>query len=162
MGYSMKGFSGFGNSPIKQKDDLPKSFNYKGSSWHEKTPGYESTKAAKHKQSFDKFQTQVKKGKKFVKNLKAKGDLVSKKPSGNITQALKGVKKVLKQAKTIRTGLNKITGKVIAPLGVGATLYDMYKSGQKHSGGKAVKGQKSFMEDAKKKTKSIFKKKDRY
>ena len=82
MGYSMKGFSGFGNSPIKQKDDLPKSFNYKGSSWREKTPGYESTKAAKHKQSFDKFQTQVKKGKQFVKGLKKFGKIVGGKTLG--------------------------------------------------------------------------------
>ena len=34
-----------------------------------------------------------------------------------------------------------------------------YQSGQKHSGGKAVKGQKSFMEESKKKTKSIWNKK---
>ena len=50
----------------------------------------------------------------------------------------------------------KVGGKIAGGLGVGATLYDFYKSGQKHSGGKAVKGQKSFMEESKKKTKSIW------
>jgi len=43
-------------------------------------------------------------------------------------------------------------------LGVVAMAYDAYKSGQKHSGGKAVKGQKSFMADAKKNQTSIIQK----
>ena len=58
-------------------------------------------------------------------------------------------------AKTIVKGASKALTAVAVPL----TLYDMYKSGQKHSGGKAVKGQKSFIKEAKGKTKSIFKKK---
>ena len=69
-------------------------------------------------------------------------------------------KQYVKPAKEIaKKGLKKIVSKVVAPLAVATTLYDMYKSGQKHSGGKAVKGQKSFMADAKKNTKSIYKKK---
>ena len=59
----------------KQKGSMPKDFNTKGSSWPEKTPGYKDTKiakTAKHKKSFDKFQSQKLKGKKFVKNLKIK------------------------------------------------------------------------------------------
>jgi hypothetical protein len=42
---------------------------------------------------------------------------------------------------------------------IAGMAYGAYKSGQKHSGGKAVKGQKSFMADAKKNTKSIYSKK---
>ena len=84
---------------------------------------YPKTKAEKN---FDARQASKQKGKDFVKNLKTKGDLVSKKPSGNIAQAFKTT-----------------AGKVLGGLGVAATLYDFYKSGQKHSGGKAVKGQKT-------------------
>ena len=68
--------------------------------------------------------------------------MISKKPSGNIAQAFKTT-----------------AGKLLGGLGVAATLYDFYKSGQKHSGGKAVKGQKTGVVAPKK---SIFKKKDRY
>ena len=39
----MKGFGGFGNSPMKQ--DLPKNFNTKGST-SSTTPGYSTTKGA--------------------------------------------------------------------------------------------------------------------
>tara|TARA_R110000751_G_scaffold168017_1_gene273864 strand:- start:689 stop:922 length:234 start_codon:yes stop_codon:yes gene_type:complete len=63
----------------------------------------------------------------------------------------------------------KVATKVIkraGPVGVATTLYDFYKSGQKHSKGKAVKGQKPFMKNALKKTgrlvknrKSIYKSK---
>ena len=49
---------------------------------------------------------------------------------------------------------------------IATTLYDFYKSGQKNSKGKAVKGQKPFMKNALKKTgrlvknrKSIYKSK---
>ena len=46
--YKMKGFSGFGDSPVKQKKGgLPKDFNITGSDWPKKTPGYGSTKMAK-------------------------------------------------------------------------------------------------------------------
>ena len=136
-----------GAEPKVNKGSMPKNWN-KGV-----TPGYESTKMAKDqkfKKNFDARQISKQKGKDFVKNLKTKGDLVSKKPSGNIAQAFKGVKKAL-----------KVGGKIAGGLGVAATLYDMYKSGQKHSGGKAVKGQKTGVvaPDPKK---SIFKKKDRY
>ena len=66
----------------KQKGSMPKDFNTKGSSWPEKTPGYKDTKivkAAKHKKSFDKFQSQKLKGKQFVKNLKTGGKQILKK-----------------------------------------------------------------------------------
>ena len=70
--------------------------------------------------------------------------------------ALKGAKQGVK--KVASKSISNIAGKALGGLGIAATLYDFYKSGQKHSGGKAVKGQKSFMAESKKKTKSIFKK----
>ena len=69
----------------------------------------------------------------------------------------------------LKAAAKKAATKVIrraGPIGVATTLYDFYKSGQKNSGGKAVKGQKPFMKNALKKTgrlvknrKSIYKKK---
>ena len=65
--------------------------------------------------------------------------MISKKPSGNIAQAFKTT-----------------AGKLLGGLGVAATLYDFYKSGQKHSGGKIDPKQKSIMAEGKKKTGSIM------
>lgn len=69
----------------------------------------------------------------------------------------------------LKAAAKKAATKVIrraGPIGVATTLYDFYKSGQKNSKGKAVKGQKPFMKNAMKKTgrlvknrKSIYKKK---
>ncbi len=69
----------------------------------------------------------------------------------------------------LKSAIKKAATKVIrraGPLAVASTLYDFYKSGQKHSGGKAVKGQKSFMKNSLRNTgrlvknrKSIYKKK---
>ena len=49
--------------------------------------------------------------------------------------ALKGAKKVIK--KTVGGNIAKVASRALGAVGVGATLYDFYKSGQKHSGGKA-------------------------
>ena len=55
----------------------------------------------------------------------------------------------------VRKGAGRLLG---GPAGLVTGLaYGAYKSGQKHSGGKAVKGQKSFMTEAKKKQVSIMK-----
>ena len=152
----MKGFSGFGNSPIKQ--------------------------IKVGKEGFKARQISKQKGKDFVKNLKTKGDLVSKKPTSTgykphkvgtfngrdvtftkhkrIEKPLSARGKAQKKAiKKFAGKATKVASKIAAPLGVAATLYDFYKSGQKHSGGKARKDQKSFMADTKKKTKFIWNKK---
>ena len=116
----------------KYNPNMPKGFNVKGSS-SSTTPKYSTPKSSSYTAS-------------------------SSSVSSGATQYPRRAKSIAN-----RIGLpKKIISKIAAPLTIAATLYDMYKSGQKHSGGKAVKGQKSFMEDAKKKTKSIFKKKDRY
>jgi len=67
--------------------------------------------------------------------------------------------KITKQVvKNVAKKALKGAGRLAGGLGLASMAYDAYKSGQKHSGGKAVKGQKSFMADAKKNTKSIYKK----
>jgi len=45
--------------------------------------------------------------------------------------------------KAVRAKVGRVAGRALGAVGVAATLRDMYKSGQKHSGGKAVKGQKT-------------------
>jgi hypothetical protein len=161
--FKMKGFSGFGNSPMKQIKVGEE--------------GFKARQASKLK------------GKEFVKNLKTKGDLATKaktnikpdlglykkaklktnvatdfkvnlkKGKDALSRTAKGFGNTTKQlAKGAKQAL-KIGGRLAGGLGIAAMGYDAYKSGQKHSGGKAVKGQKSFMAGAKKKTKSIYNKK---
>ena len=68
--------------------------------------------------------------------------------------------------KTITSTLGRVASKAFLPAAVAVEMHDMYKSGQKHSGGKAWKGQKTgiikpqgdFWKKAKSKTKSIYKK----
>ena len=130
-------FKNMGSSPAKQ---VKENFNFTGDS-KSTTPGHSTTKIAKTT------------NKGLPKNFNITGDKASTTPKYNtpktskVVKALKNTQQILKKA-----------GKIIAPIGIATTLYDFYKSGQKHSGGKVNKGQKSFMSDAKKNTKSIFKK----
>lgn len=79
----------------------------------------------------------------------------------------KGALGTLKRAaKKILPKIAKGAARVTGAAGVATTLYGFYKSGQKNSGGKAVKGQKPFLKNSLKKTgrlvknrKSIYKKK---
>ena len=132
MGYKMKGFSGFKESPIKGKGDNLKRIMTEKKIIAKQTGNWYAPGA----------EPNLPKGSNYPKGFNYKGssasitpgydgtkiakDLVSKKPSGNIAQVFKTT-----------------AGKVLGGLGVAATLYDMYKSGQKHSGGKAVKGQET-------------------
>ena len=139
MGFKLKSgntssFKNMGSSPMKQ--DSPKDFNVKGSKGST-TPGYSTTKAAKTQNFRDAANK--------IKTVSSKTNI--------------GKTVVSSKLKDVATKVLKIGGKLVGGLGVAGTLYDMYKSGQKHSGGKAVKGQKSFMADAKKNTKSIYTKK---
>jgi hypothetical protein len=66
MGYKMNGFSGFKESPAKQRiSDLPKNFNTTGSS-ASTTPGHSTTKTAKGKLPKNFNATGSKKVGKFV------------------------------------------------------------------------------------------------
>ena len=113
MGYKMKGFSGFGNSPLKGTGDNlkrimteHKEFKKKTGTWYTSgaepkinkgsmppnwnkgvTPGYESTKMAKDqkfKKNFDARQVSKQKGQEFVRNLKTKNY-----PGQELNEALK-------------------------------------------------------------------------
>ena len=95
-------------------------FNFTGSK-ASKTPEFSTTKAAKT-QNF--------------RNAASKIKTVSSKT--NIGKTV-----VSSKLKDLGTKALKIGGKIAGGLVVATTLYDMYKSGQKHSGGKAVKGQKT-------------------
>ena len=134
MAYKMKGFSGFGNSPLKQKGDNLKRIMTENKAAMKKAGTWYAEGAGPKASSYTASSSPVSSG------------------------ATQYPRRAGRSAN--RIGLSgKIISKIAAPLTVAATLYDMYKSGQKRSGGKAVKGQKSFMEDAKKKTKSIWNKK---
>tara|TARA_R110002012_G_scaffold103378_1_gene243303 strand:+ start:254 stop:736 length:483 start_codon:yes stop_codon:yes gene_type:complete len=130
MGYKMKGFSGFKESPIKGKGDNLKRIMAEKKAIAKQTgtyyaPGAEPKVKVPNVKGFNVTGSSASTTPGYASTKIAK-DLVSKKPSGNIAQAFKTT-----------------AGKVLGGLGVAATLYDMYKSGQEHSGGKAVKGQET-------------------
>ena len=120
------------------------------------TPGYSTTKAAK---------SNMKANTKMLKNTKIQDAKFGARQGYGLDKNLrmgKGFSKTARIASRVgqlAKGAVRVASKVAGPIGLGLMAYDAYKSGQKHSGGKAVKGQKSFMADAKKNTKSIYKKK---
>jgi len=155
----MKGFGGFkSESPVKND------FNMIGDK-ASTTPGYKSTKIAKAKTtnkikdyltvSSDKstslgpkntIKSELKKGLKSFTEA-AKGKLKNM----NVPSASSKIVKGLSTAGKVARVLSKASGAgLVAELGYGA-----YKSGQKNSGGKAVKGQKTNVFNL---PKSIFKK----
>ena len=110
----------------KAKINRPKGFNFTGDK-ASTTPGYKSTKIAKAKSG---------------------GDLMTK--AGKAKSFSTGSKKILSRAAKASRTLRGAGAGLILELG-----YRAYKSGQKKSGGKAVKGQKT---NALNMRKSIFKK----
>mgnify|MGYP003116160956 CR=1 FL=1 len=133
MAFKMKNFSGFGNSPMKQKGR----FGISGLSSSEKAKFFKESKKrakeafkrdaaksghgtiedlkAKNKKNFEKFQSQKQKGKEFVKKLKPQ---ISKKPAGTLSRIAKtfGVKQALKR---------------VGPVGAVLTAYDIAKTAKK-------------------------------
>ena len=144
--FKMKKFSGFGNSPAKQTA----------------------------KEKFDLRQASKQKAKNFVKDPRIKRpkrlpkSLVLGQSYEGFSDAEWARFEKANKATSIRDlkKFGRAAGRVLGAAGVATTLYDMYKSGQKHSGGKAWKGQKTgiikpqkdFYKKAKSKTKSIYKK----
>ena len=141
--FKMKKFSGFGDSPAKQTA----------------------------KEKFDLRQASKQKAKNFVKDLKIKRlpkSLVLGQSYEGFSDAEWARFEKANKATSIRDlkKFGRAAGRALGAAGVATTLYDMYKSGQKHSGGKAWKGQKTgiikpqkdFYKKAKSKTKSIYKK----
>ena len=180
MGYQMKRgaapkFKELGSSPVKQ--DYHEALDH----WKE----YKAGKVKKdihleRKKNFDKFQAQKQKGKEFVKNLYKPGATDATKTIGDKNtlkgELKKGVKRFVESAKGQWKGFKapKISSKIVkvateagkvarfagkaSGVGlVGEGLYQAYKSGQKHSKGKAVKGQKTGIVTPDK-SKSIWKK----
>tara|TARA_R110000765_G_C18653078_1_gene575789 strand:+ start:86 stop:628 length:543 start_codon:yes stop_codon:yes gene_type:complete len=169
-------FKMMGSSPAKQDKG---NFNLTGDS-KSTTPGYSTTKAAKVAKEAKSYTNPSQGVKKAIskkgsmpKNFNITGDKASTTPKYNTKKAaksnMKANTKMLKQvprAKTkmlkqvVKKGAGKLVGAALGPVvGLAGMAYGAYKSGQEHSGGKAVKGQKSFMADAKKNTKSIYSKK---
>jgi len=149
----MNGFSGFGNSPVKQvKGYESKAKNKIVTDWN-----YENKKAQNQKLAkVTKKQTFTKKG---VIDM-GTGKEVTKFPKDKSIQKItKGGKQILKKVGKVARFAGKATGVGL----VGEGLYQAYKSGQKHSKGKAVKGQKTGVVTPKKSIydkpkKSIYKK----
>ena len=121
--FKMKKFSGFGDSPAKQTS----------------------------KEKFDLRQASKQKAKNFVKDPRIKRPKRLPK-SLVLGQSYKGFsdaewsrfEKAHEAANRAQLKkVKRVAGRALGAVGVAATLRDMYKSGQKHSGGKAVKGQKT-------------------
>ena len=134
--FKMKKFSGFGNSPVKQTS----------------------------KEKFDLRQASKETAKKFVEDPR----IARKKTTSTLERMTKAFTNTSKQLFKLGTKetMKKVASKAFLPAAVAVEMRDMYKSGQKHSGGKAWKGQKTgiikpqgdFWKKAKSKTKSIYKK----
>ena len=172
MTFKMKPFSGFGNSPMKQKRFIrtPEGFDHEASKKLAKQEfkrnaaksGHGTIKdlEAKNKKNFKQFQAQKQKAKDFVKNLKPQ---IKKKPTGTLRTTAKTLQGVPKQfaakAKTkmvkqvAKKGLGALARTAGRASGVGTILslgYQAYKAGQKKSGGKINPKQKSIIKEGKK------------
>jgi len=154
-------FKNLGSSPVKDviptSSQMPENWN-KGT-----TPNYSSTSKAKtqnFRNAANKIKTLSSKtnvGNKVVKNTKIQDVKFGARQGYNLDKNLrmgKGYSTATRLgsragqiAETIVKGVSKATTALTVPL----ILYDMYKSGQKHSGGKTTKNQASFWTNAKNK-----------
>ena len=138
---------------LANKANAPKNLNMTGSK-ASTTPDYKSTKMAKKPASTGYKPHQVDKGVTFTKRKPGKfvkHRMVEKPLSAKGKAQMKAIKKVIGKAGKALKVVGKAAGRVAGPAGVAQLGYEFYKSGQKHSGGKVRKDQKSFMEDAMKK-----------
>ena len=157
-------FKMMGSSPAKQ---VKGKFNFTGAG-ASTTPKYNTTKAAKKSTSI--VQSLIKPGATdATKSIGPKNTIKSelKKGSKRFVESAKGqwkgfkVPKVASKIVKAATTLGKVARAVGKASQAGLLVeagYQAYKSGQKHSDGKVNKNQKSFMSDAKKNTKSVWKK----
>ena len=128
MAFKMKPFSGFGNSPMKNK------------------------------KNFEKFQTQKQKAKDFVEKLKPQIKKKPIGTLGRTTKAFQNVpKQFAAKAKTemvkqaAKKGLGALVGRASGAGTILSLGYQAYKAGQKKSGGKINQNQKSIIKEGKKK-----------
>ena len=113
MAFKMKPFSGFGNSPMKQKGFIrtPEGFDHEA-----------SKKLAK--QEFKR--NAAKSGHGTIKDLKAKTKMVKQTAKGLETQAkTRMVKQVAKK------GLGALARRSLGPAGIALTAYDIAKTAKK-------------------------------
>jgi hypothetical protein len=138
-------------APFKMKSPLKQKFGLQGLKSSEKTKFFKESKK-RAKEAFKR--DAAKSGHGTIEDLKAKSKGIKRKPKLTTTAKTKILKQVAKK------GIGRLAGGLLGGLGGGIAglAYEAYKSGQKHSGGKVRKGQKSLIAGAKKKTKSIFKK----
>ena len=142
-------------APFKMKSPLKQKFGLQGVKSSEKAEFFKEAKK-RAKKEFKKYA--AKSGHGTIEDLKAKSKVTKPKPKFPTTAKTKMLKQVAK--KGAKTLAGRLVGGLAGAAGgfLAAGAMAAYKSGQKHSGGKVRKGQKSFMVGAKKKTKSIFKK----
>tara|TARA_R110000765_G_scaffold411511_1_gene510659 strand:+ start:49 stop:597 length:549 start_codon:yes stop_codon:yes gene_type:complete len=165
-------------TPFKLKSGNTSSFKNLGSSPVKQTPGSADLSKLPTKAITDMAKNQRihTKNLKIVKANKPTSSLnrITKVFKGAANQSAKGGKEIIKTSiknlvssgKQVATAIGKVAahpitkglGKAAAAVAIPATLYDFYKSGQKHSGGKVNPNQKSIMEEGKKKG-SIYDKK---
>ena len=146
MAFKMKKFSGFGNSPMKQKGRS----GISGLSSSEKAKFFKESKKrakeafkrdaaksghgtikdleAKNKKNFKQFQAQKQKAKNFVKNLKPQ---ISKKPEGTLSRIAKTLQNTPKQYTKGAKKLAKQALKRVGPFGAVLTAYDIAKTAKK-------------------------------
>jgi len=139
-------FKNLGASPAKgvipTSSQMPENFNTKGSSGAGKNILTKQQIAGNTKAALNDPK---------IKTVSSKTNVGTK----VVDATNKNIKKQVRK-KVGKEMVKKVLSKVVAPVAIGAELVDMYTSGQKHSGGKAVKGQKSFMADAKNNQTSIM------
>ena len=146
-------------APFKMKSPLKQKFGLQGVKSSEKAKFFKEAKK-RAKKEFQKYA--AKSGHGTIEDLKAKSKAVKRKPSLTSKFPTTAKTKMIRQVakKGAQTFAGRLAGGLAGAAGgfLAAGAMGAYKSGQKHSGGKVRKGQKSFMAETKKKTKSIFKK----
>ena len=150
-------------APFKMKSPLKQKFGLQGVKSSEKAKFFKEAKK-RAKKAFKR--DAAKSGHGTIEDLKAKSKGTKPKPPRTSKFPTTAKTKMLKQVakKGAKTFAGRLAGGLAGGLAgaaggfLAAGAMEAYKSGQKHSGGKVRKGQKSFMAGAKKKTKSIFKK----
>ena len=160
--FKMKKFSGFGSSPARQT--AKEKFDLRQAS---KQKAKDFAKDPRIKRKIDIKDTYKKAKTKMAPKRLPKNLILGQSYEGFSDAEWARFEKANKAA-SIRDlkKFGRAAGRALGAAGVATTLYDMYKSGQKHSGGKAWKGQKTgiikpqgdFWKKAKSKTKSIYKK----
>ena len=150
MAYTMKGSPmqrNFGiGSPLKGKGDNLKRIMTEKKDAAKKAGTYYKPGAApnvpKAPKATTKMATDFNLENKKAQNVKL-AKVNKKSTLSRVTKAFKDTPKQLAKGKKFAKKALKIGGRSLGLASLGVMAYDAYKSGQKHSGGKAFKGQKT-------------------